>query len=186
MNKMVLLLAATLWLSPPAAADVLYDCGPLANGGDQVYRGFYIEGFNGVSLATVTLKYYALTAGSYTITLTAHDGTYDGALIGSVDVTFTEPGGTQVFDFQNAPVSAGATIAFAQTVVSQPEGSTIYYDTGPCADLECDSCPGIYETNDTTPPLSTLRRRGMGVTVTGQSNTPVDTESWGRMKAIYR
>jgi hypothetical protein len=63
-------------------------------------------------------------------------------------------------------VTPGSIVTFSQSIVSGP--SVLFYDTGPCAGFGgCNSCPGVVETEDTTPPLSTARRGSVGVTITG-------------------
>ena len=55
----------------------------------------------------------------------------------------------------------------------------MFYNVGPCQPGSCSACPGVVETNDTTPPLSTAIRQSVGVTVTEDTAagacTPSDT-----------
>lgn len=155
------LVAQVIASTPPPVAP-LYDC-PLADGGDNLTRGFYLENFPTNQLGRVQLTYYPSTAGNYRIELTARQGAFDGAVVGSHDVAFqvTSPGDpvSVWYDFRNAPVAVGSTVTFAQRIVSQPASSSIFFDIGdgPCAD--------VVETSGTTAPLSTVRRDSVGLTV---------------------
>jgi hypothetical protein len=170
------------------AEDVLYSCfnpGP----GDLIDRGFYIEGYTGLTLNTLVLLYTTTgQEGNYTVTLTAHQGTYDGPVLGSSSITFDQTGGMYYHDFQHLPINSTMTIAFVQTLDSAPLDGLVYFDAGSCelGDTECATCPGIVETEDTTPPLSTFRRKGVRLAIWGEAITPVTPDSWGGMKALYR
>jgi hypothetical protein len=149
---------------------------PFSTGADDIARGFYLQGYGGSNLRTVTLAYTATVAGTYVITITAHRGAYDGPVLGSRDATVTlNPGlfTTVSFDFGGVSVPTGATIAFAQST----SGGQAFYNVGPCqpGDNTCASCPGVVETADTAPPLSTELRRSIGVTVTQDTGTTTGT-----------
>ena len=73
-----------------------------------------------------------------------------------------------------ASVVKGSTVCFAVGIAAGPS-SSVYFDTG-------SGCADVIETEDTTPPLSTLRRDGMGVLITGQEG-PV-TPGWSIQAAI--
>jgi hypothetical protein len=169
------------------AADLLYSCPTVGVTGDFFDRGFYIESYSGLTLGVVTLTYYTNgVEGSYTVSLTAHQGTYDGPVLGTAEVTFDQTGGMMSFDFHDVPINSTMTIAFVQALVNGPD-TFVYYNAGPCDfALDCASCPGIVETEDTTPPLSSFRRGSVGLTVSGRAITPVAPDSWGGMKALYR
>lgn len=162
-----------LALFAPAAGGQVLSC-PLGGGGDQVTRGFYVTNYVGSTLGTVHLTYYTNgTAGAYTISLTARSTTYAGALIGTKQVIISpsDSSGTEaVFDFGGTPVVPGSTVTFAQSVVDAPAGGVLFYDTGTCGlGAPCGTCPNVFETEDTTPPLSTLRRDSIGLTIGGSA-----------------
>ena len=101
--------------------------------------------------------------------MTARDGAYDGPMIGTAQtVTVDLPTSTYItatYDFGGAPVIPGTTVTFLQAKVSGP--GSAYYNTGPCGfDLNCTTCSGVYQTSGTAPPLDTVRRRSVAVTVT--------------------
>jgi hypothetical protein len=170
------------------AADLLYSC----NGGaalDEISRGFYIENYSGLALNTVAIRYETNgQAGTYTVRLTAHQGTYDGPVIRSSTGSFSETGTYVYHDFQFSPISSNMTIAFVQELVSAPPDGALSFHVGECAtgDADCASCPSIYETEDTTPPLSTFRRRSVGVWVWGTAYTPIDQSTWGALKSLFQ
>jgi hypothetical protein len=169
----VLVGLAALLLSAASSAQTIVSC-PLGGGGDQITRGFYLLNYPGSILGTVQLTYYTDgTAGTYTISLTAHAATYDGPILGTQSFTADLPSGatTHTFDFGGLPVTPGSTIAFVQTPVAAP--GIVYYDTGPC-DLgaKCASCLGVIETEDTAPPLSIFRRASIGLTVAAGAPVP--------------
>jgi hypothetical protein len=93
----------------------------------------------------------------------ARQGAYDGAVIGSRDAVFNVQDDDQpepvTFDFRNAAVAPGSTVAFSQRVIFQPDGSSIFFDVGegPCTD--------VFETNGTTPPLDSVRNPHAAITV---------------------
>src|SRR5262249_25615208 len=118
--------------------------------------------------------------GTYMITLTAHSGAFNGAQVGSpqtASVSLTPGTMTPVtFTFGGAPVAPGSTLAFTQSAT----GGNVFFDVGPCNPGSCSSCPGVIETVDTAPPLSTVRRMSVGVTAaqevaSGSGCTPSDT-----------
>jgi hypothetical protein len=161
-----------LALSSASAAAPLVSCPPSGgNTGDLITRGFYIQNYPGPSLGTVQLLDVG-SNGSYTVTLTARLGAFDGPLVGTPQtVSFTMAGATSVtFNFGNVPVPNGSTITFAQTMVAGP--GTLFFDVGPCSFGPCASCPGVVETEDFAPPLSTARRGSVAVTINAGSGAP--------------
>jgi hypothetical protein len=106
------------------------------------------------------------------VTLTARLDTYDGPILGSNAQSFfpfIPPGSvnTVTFDFGGVAVPAGSRVTFAQVVDVVPLGGSLTIDPGPCAvgDAACGSCPLFTETEDTTPPLSTFRRRSVAAVI---------------------
>ena len=137
-------------------------------GDDRLSRGFYVQSYPGTNLGTVQVTYWTNVAGSYTISMTARDGTYDGPIIGTTQtVTVDLPASTYItttFDFGGASVISGTTVTFLQAKVSGP--GSAYYNTGPCGfDLNCTTCSGVYQTSGTTPPLDIIRRRSVAVMI---------------------
>jgi hypothetical protein len=123
------------------------------------------------NLDTVTLGYVASggASGSYTITLSARLGAYNGNLIGTstatVDLIGASTGKNVVFSFGGAPVPAGSTIAFVQSFTGP---GLLFFDVGngPIGDPTYSGCPGVVETEGTTPPLDQFRRASVGVIIT--------------------
>jgi hypothetical protein len=139
-----------------------------SGGDDSLSRGFYIQNYPGTYLGTVQVIYWTTTPGSYTISMTARDGAYDGPMIGITQtVTIDLLASTYLtttFDFGGTAVISGTTVTFSQAQVSGP--GSAYYNTGPCGfDLACTACEGVYQTSGMTPPLSTIRRRSVAVMI---------------------
>ena len=168
-------------------ADILYSC-ERGNSMDGVHRGFYVPEYKGLTLGTVSLAYSTTgQVGDYTVSLTAHAGTYDGPIIGSVERMFDQEGGEVVFDFGDAEVTEGQTIAFVQDLVSAPADAFAYYDVGTCGiDEICIECSSIVETVGTEPPLSQFRRASVGATIEGRASTPVERRTWGTVRSLFR
>ena len=164
--RLLLVSVVAVFTSAAVSAQVVVSC-PLSGTGDQVDRGFYVQNYAGSTLGTVQLAYFTDgTAGTYTISLTARVGAYDGPILGTQTMTANLPAGatTHTFDFGGVPVTPGSTLAFTQVAVSAP--GIAFYDVGPCNFGPCTSCPNVFETEDTTPPLSTFRRNSVGLTIT--------------------
>jgi hypothetical protein len=142
-----------------------------APGGDQIDRGFYILGYPGTQLDRVTLHLSARTAGTYTFSLTARRNAFDGTLVGTgtATVTLTANDNANVpttFTFPSSPTVYGDTIAFAITQTAGPAGAEVFFSVAATFTPGDPSCP-VIETEDTTPPLSTFRRRGVHITFDG-------------------
>jgi hypothetical protein len=141
---------------------------PTGGGGDQITRGFYVSDYPGSNLGKVTLNYFPLASPPIPITLTARLGSYDGPIIGSATMSVSPPA-TVNFDFAGAPVAPGSTITFAHSVNGGDPDGFAYVDYGAASignPSDPNACPGVTETNGTTPPLDTFRRASMGVTIT--------------------
>ena len=171
----LLLLVAT---QGQASAQQIISCPISGHPGDLLFRGFYVQNYPGTNLGVVTLTYSANVAGTYTISLTARSGSYSGAVIGlpqtvTVDL-FPSVSTPVMFNFAGAPVTQGTLVTFSQTQVSGPPGGDAFFDVGPCDfNPACQSCPGVVETENQTPPLSTFRRGSVGVTITQVGNLDV-------------
>jgi len=145
----------------------LYNCPANSSSGDNLTRGFYVENFPARELDKVTMTYHMPAAGTYTVRMTARENTYDGRIIGGPRTrTFnTGTGGTRAeitFDFGSATVTEGSTVTFSQELLDSPSGSLFYnVGDGPCAD--------IVQTEGTTPPLDTVRRDRVAVTIEAET-----------------
>jgi hypothetical protein len=131
---------------------------------DLLSRGIYITGYPGNNLAQVELAYVASNGhhGQYAISLTARRGSFGGPIIGSTQTVTVDDVGDIAggaysfvfFDFGGAPVTPGDTITFTHTFEQQSgtSGGELYFNVGG------GSCPGVFETNATNPPLDTVIR----------------------------
>ena len=143
LDSLSALFSLAVLLAAPAGADILYSC-PGGGSGDGIWRGFYVENYKGTALGTVALSYHTnQDVGAYTVSLTAHEGAFDGPVIGTAEVVFDENGLEALFDFHDAPVTEGVTVAFVQSLVSGPEGAAVYYYVGSCGlgDEACEPVP---------------------------------------------
>jgi IPT/TIG domain len=161
-----------------ATQGVVVSCPFSGYGGDFLDRGFYVSNYPGTTVDTVSLRYTTFTSGTWTITLTARLDTYDGALVGTSTVVADMLAATPrlvTFDLGAAPVPAGSTITFAQST-SGP--GSIFYDVGQgtIGDPSFSGCPGVVETDGTTPPLDFFRRASVGLIITQQTafRVPID------------
>jgi hypothetical protein len=158
------ILCAALAFPGLAQGQVIFSCPFEGSGGDLLFRGFYIQSFPGVNLGTVQLRYSSSTPGDYTASMTARLGTYDGPIIGSTEtINFHLTGSfsdqTMVtYDFGGAPVPSGSIVTFSQVLLSGSD--SVFYDVG------VGPCPGIVQTDGTSPPLDMFRRDSVGVTIT--------------------
>lgn len=146
-------------------ADSLLVC---TNGdtGDFYYRGFYVPNYPGNSLDSARLVFSSPTAGSYNVRLTVRSNTYDGIVLGSDTTTFNLAASTDLpvtFNFPSTRIRENGRVCFIITIVSGPS-TALYYGVGPSTG----GCPTVVETEDTTPPLSTFRRNGVLLTLTGE------------------
>jgi hypothetical protein len=173
--------ACLLWLAGTqcqASAQQLISCPTSGSSGDLLFRGFYVQSYPGTNLGTVTLTYTTHVAGTYTISLTARSGSYSGAVIGTPHTAVVDllpsVNTPVIFNFAGAPVAPGTLVTFSQTQVSGPPGGSAFFNVGPCDfNPACASCPGVIETEDQTPPLSTFRRGSVGVTITQLGNLDI-------------
>lgn len=166
--------------STPPPTPPLYNC-PAAGGGDGLHRGFLLEAFPTNNLGRVRLTYRTNGTGFYRVRLTARQDSYEGAIIGRQVAVFEATSNPEViahtYDFRNADVRPGSTIAFTQEVISA--SGSIFYDRGPCGlgGGGCAECPDVTQTDDTTPQLDTFRRASVAVTV-------LDSSPLARMRGL--
>jgi hypothetical protein len=174
----VAVLAIVLALSSTqnvSAQTVIVSC-PFASvfNADSIDRGFYIAPYPGETLGTVHVQYLRWTGGTgvYTVVMTARVGAYDGPIIGSqtVTVSLSSTAWTDVtFNFGGAPVAKGSTVTFTQVQTAGPIPDDVLYNIGNTSP----PCPAVFETEDTTPPLSTFLGHTVGLEITGSPAAPV-------------
>jgi len=178
----VITLLVVLFHIQTAGAATLASCSyyPATGSGDFISRAFYVPNYNGINLQQVTLLFSSDTAGSFTFSLTAHAGTFNGPVIGTASATVSLASATgsyvpATFDFGSVPVIPGSTVAFVISKTGGPGGSQYFHQDGFSDDP---TCP-VIETEDSTPPLSTYRMQGIDIIITGdQQSIPTMTE-WG-------
>ncbi|HOW66173.1 MAG TPA: right-handed parallel beta-helix repeat-containing protein [Candidatus Paceibacterota bacterium] len=173
----VLLVVGGLLLGGPASpAGTLITCTERESG-DFLDRGFYIPSYPGISLETATLEFSGNLAGGYTVTLTARQNTYSGAILGSAMASFVLNGDTRqskpvTFHFPSAKIVKGSRVCFVFKINTIPaRGATLYYSipgfTGGCKD--------VIQTDGTTAPLDSFRRYGVVLTITGRDDLHVSS-----------
>jgi hypothetical protein len=169
-------LLASVLASPAGATiqrNVIVDC-PLAGSGDNIDRGFYYENWPGGALEAVEVVYYASDPGNYEMGLTVRLGAYNEEILDVDGASFNSSDGTTLFVFDTGTIPPGSTLAFTHTLFDAPEpDSTVSYDSGPCGlgNQPCALCPNLFETTDTSPPLSSVRRGGVGVVISAPEPT---------------
>ncbi|HYL05113.1 MAG TPA: hypothetical protein VE075_03685 [Thermoanaerobaculia bacterium] len=163
-------LAAALLLAAasPSQATVatVYGCPSSGSGGnhDGVNNGFFVQNLNAVNLHTVVIDYTTDTDGTYTLQLTATDGTYAGPLIGTLTqmVSLSSGQDTPVtWSFGDAAFTPGHTVAFTHSF-GGPGG--VQFNVQPTL------CPGDVETVGTS-----SNSNGLSVAVTITDNTQTAT-----------
>jgi hypothetical protein len=153
---------------PLVAQDTtVVSCPRLGHATSDVSHGFYVTGYGGSNLDTVSLGFATDTPGEFIISLTARRNAYDGPMIGTTETAIVNVGmGTDTvvtFSFGAAPVSPGDTVAFlinaGQLTSVNNEFGNLYYDLGQ------GTCAGVFETQGTSPPLDTVIFAGVGVAI---------------------
>jgi hypothetical protein len=133
-------------------------------GGDQIDRGFYENSWPGYSLSKVDLHFQPTVAGSYVYQLTARRNTYDGELIGVATASVVFANTTDYvkvpFYFGNVLAYHGEKVTFKIEKISG-SGSTYF------ATSSTNATCAVTETDGTSAPLSTFRRNGIAVTISG-------------------
>ena len=154
---------------------VLVNIAPAAGAGDLISSGFYLPSYPGSTLSQATLAFSSGTAGTYTFSLTAHAGAYDGPVLGTSQASVSLDGvqndtGLASFGYPEVAIPSGSTVAFVVQEVSGPNNGDILYSVSSCG-VNDSSCaipgPQVTETNGTTPPLDTFRRNGVGLKLLG-------------------
>ncbi len=151
-----------------AQISTLVDCPGKDSGGDQTSRGFYVPNYPGQTLNGVTVYMTTDTAGSwpYQVGLIATENAYDGPLLASHWANATLDGTQKAvtINMGNVPVTPGSTICFKFNINKQPGSPDLFYAVPEFSD----PCPLVKQTNGTNPPLSTFRRDGVKVQITGE------------------
>lgn len=160
----LLVLAASM---AAGRADVLLSCTGLS-GGDRHDRGFYVRSYPGNSLDSARLVLSTSISGTYTVTLTARQSTYDGRIVGGATATFTTAGAYPqdvpvTFNFPSVRVIEGRPLCFILNIRGGP-GGEVFYSVADWAG----GCTAVVETEGTTPPLDTFRRYGVNLVINGQ------------------
>jgi parallel beta-helix repeat protein len=153
--------------SPTVRAETLLTCVGIP-GGDLIERGFYLPHFPGNSLDSARLSISASTPGTYSMTLTARAGAYDGRILGTATETFlilgAEPQNRPVtFTFPSVRITEGSRVCFTMSA-RIPVGVSLFFGTSATSG----GCTTVIETEGTTPPLDTFRRNGVDLVITGQ------------------
>ena len=157
--------------------ETLLSCSGLP-GGDDYYYGFYVRQYPGVSLNSARLKLSATIAGTYGLTLTVRSNTYDGPVLGvssstvtlSSDVYDNQP---ITFTFTSTPIAKYSRVCFILSLTSGPPFAQVFYSVAGLTG----GCTEVVETEDTTPPLSTFRRYGVDLVLTGVNDPSSDLSS---------
>jgi Right handed beta helix region len=137
-------------------------------GGDSYDRGFYIPNYPGNSLDSVRMEFSSADLGNYTVTLTVRGGAYDGTILAASTTSFSLAGADPqnqavTFVFPSTRIAKGSRVCFALALGSSPGGHLFYSVPGFSG-----GCPDVVETENTAAPLSTFRRNGVNLVVTGQ------------------
>ncbi len=139
-------------------------CTIAGTSGDKYTRGFYLDNFPAGGFSAIEMYFSQGGQTERTLTLIARSGAYDGAILGqSAPLTFTPPelGSPNLagrFQFTAIPVTPGALVTF-ELVLEPGVNTSVYYDVGLPS-----NCP-VVQTNGTAPPLDSVRRTGIGITI---------------------
>lgn len=178
-------LGAGLLLGGMAQAQIvtLVDCtagDPI--GYDQISRGFYVSNYPGSSIngVTVWMRTQSATTHQYQVSLTVTEGTYDGPVVASWHANASlnstaKPVSIQMISpppqRENPPVTPGSRLCFKFGLNAKPEAPLVFYGVkgsiGENLPDATDPCPDIVQTNGTNPPLSSFRREGVQLRITG-------------------
>ncbi len=165
------LAAAALLLAEvaPAQATVntVYACAGGGNGGqhDYIFNGFYVANVHATNLHSVAIIYRSDSSGTYSISLTAHRGSYTGPVVGTTQtLNASLPSGADqqlTYNFGDAAMNTGDTLFFTHTY-SGP--GNVFFS------LSDSGCTGDEESVGTS---SNLNGFSVGVAITSNVvNTP--------------
>jgi hypothetical protein len=143
-----------------ATVSEVYSCPSSGSSGnhDTVFNGFYVANLNAVNLHSVVIDYTTDTDGTYTLQLTATDGSYTGPQIATLTqmVSLSSSQDTPVtWNFGDAAFTPGHTVAFTHAYSGTTGGVQFNLQPTPCA--------GDVETNGTS---STSNGFSVAVTIT--------------------
>lgn len=176
--RLLTLLLALLFSVSSASAQLpsttLIDCPTGLDGGDFTSRGFYIESYPGTTLDVVTLYMETLTGSTsfpYQVMIVVTKDAYNGPSVGSFFTTITIGPDQVAVPIQcgHAPINPGDRLCFRLVINKQPSAPDLGYSVPDFDGPEC----GVIQTNGTTAPLSTFRRNGVKITVTGRRNLEI-------------
>jgi hypothetical protein len=137
-------------------------------GADFTDRGFYITTYPGDTLDSVTVYLHGgATTYTYQVGLIVTEKVYGGNLLASRSVSVSLGSTTKAvtIPFSNTPVNQGSRVCFKFNI-TKPSGAPDLFYQVPAFDYT--GCPLVKQTEDTTPPLSTHRRDGVKLIVTGR------------------
>ncbi|HEY8244222.1 MAG TPA: hypothetical protein VII68_12230 [Casimicrobiaceae bacterium] len=159
--------------SPEApGTTLLLSCPFDEGGGDNLNRGFYIDDYPGTTLDSITVRFDG--SGPTELELQARLYTFDGFILGTVNLVPNLTTSNEVTFPFNVAVPAGARIVFLPRQIS---GATAFIQTGYASLGVADTttCPRVVETTAQTPPVSTFRRGSIAMKVIGRtaSNAPI-------------
>jgi hypothetical protein len=134
------------------------------SGGDNLTRGFYIDDYPGTTLDTITLRFNG--TGVNEIELQARLSSFDGFILGTVNLAPNLTASDEVTFPFNVAVPAGARIVFLPRLVSG--NATLETGYAFLSEADADTCPRVVETSGRTPPLSSFRRGSISMKVNGR------------------
>lgn len=175
LRMIALLLAYSAFLvHAQVPSTTMVDC-PGESGGDLTFRGFYIESYPGTTVDVVTTylkNQTGTTAFPYQVRIDITRDTYDGPSLGFFFNDATIGGDEIAVPIQcgHVAVTPGERLCFRFTINKQPGAPDLLYSV---PNLEGPDC-GVIQTNGTAPPLSTFRRNGVKLKVTGRRNLDID------------
>lgn len=172
-NLIRFLMLASLLLGSTysSRAETLLTCTGLP-GGDLISRGFYVPHFPGITLDSARLKMSSSEAGTYTVRLTVRESAYNGAILGTSTRSIAFSGDREqnlpvTFSFRGISIAKGSRVCFALT--KQIGTGELYYGVADWTN----GCPEVVQTSGTAAPLSTFRRNGVDLQLTGQDSSIV-------------
>ncbi len=164
----VALVVCAIWaFTLPGSSETLISCSGTP-GGDFYDRGFYVPSYPGNSLDSARLEFSSPNLGDYTVVMTVRSNAYDGPVVGLATASFTlssaSPQNLAVtFVFPSVRIREGSRVCFALSLSASPAGSLFYSVPGITG-----GCSSVIQTEGTVPPLSTFRRNGINLVLTGQ------------------
>lgn len=149
---------------------------------DSLSRGFYVSNYPGSTIngVTVWLRTQSATTHQYQVSLTVTEGTFDGPVVAGWHANASlnntgKPVSIQMISpppqRENPPVTPGSRLCFKFGLNSQPGAPAVFFACEGAIGVNMpdatDPCPDIVQTNGTNPPLSSFRREGVRLRITG-------------------